>query len=303
MAGTLRVDEIYSSTGTISLPPGQGLDLSDCKSSLSLPRGTTAQEGTPVASGLRFDTDAGEIKSYGQSWDRFEKTQSRILDRFPKAGLILYMDAADLDSYPLSGSRWYDLSGNNNTGIFGGSPTYNEEFDGYFNFNGSSDISRSASVTPNNDDFTIGFIYQLTGTGGRGGLFERKPSVPYNGFSLGQGGDGSWGFTVSGTSDFVNSIQMSFQYPTVNTWYFDVGVYSNGNTVTGYRNGYIVNSSTGASQGNLSTQGARTDLLIANRDNITALPCNVAMVFCYKRALNDVEIFTLYDIFKDRFGI
>ena len=83
----------------------------------------------------------------------------------------------------------------------------------YLNFDGSNDKVDCGSVTPDTGDFTVEFIYQLTGNGGRGGLFERKAGSPYNGFSLGQGGSGIWAFDVSGTSDFSTGVIPSMDLP------------------------------------------------------------------------------------------
>ena len=215
--------------------------------------------------------------------------------------LVLCLDAANSKSYPGSGTTWTDLSGNGNNGTLVNGVGYNSGNLGSLVFDGSNDSGDVGSITPNIGDFTVGFIYQLTGAGGRGGLFERKPSLPYNGFSLGQGGVGRWEATISGTSNFNDSVSVNFTYPSLNTWYYDIVVYSSGNTLTNYRNGTFVSSSTGASQGNLSTQGTRTNFLIANRDNIISLPCKVALVNCYNRALSAAEIQQNYNATKSRY--
>ena len=173
----------------------------------------------------------------------------------------------------------------------------------YLDFDGTDDKADCGSITPDTGDFTIEFIFQLTGNGGRGGLFERKASSPYNGFSLGQGGSANWAFTVSGTSSFSNNLQSTWTYPTLNVWYHDVAVYSGGNTITIYRNGSFVASTTGTSQGNLSTQGARTNFLIANRDNLTSLPCKVGVVRVYNKALSAAEIKSNFNQLRGRFGL
>jgi hypothetical protein len=173
----------------------------------------------------------------------------------------------------------------------------------YLEFDGSNDKADCGSVTPDTGDFTVEFIYQLTGNGGRGGLFERKAGSPYNGFSLGQGGSGNWGFVVSGTSNFSagSYLNLTWTYPTLNTWYHDVGVYSGGNSISIYRNGSLVSSTSGTSQGNLSTQGTRTNFLIANRDNSTSLPCKVGLVRVYNTALSAAEILQNYNTTKGRY--
>ena len=218
-------------------------------------------------------------------------------------GLILCLDAADRKSYSGSGSSWADRSGQGNNGTLTNDYTFNSGFGGNMVFDGTDDKAYCGSVTPNTGDFTIEFLFQLTGAGGRGGIFERRAGSPYNGFGLGQGGANNWAFTVSGTSDFNNRISAVWTYPTLNVWYHDIAVYSGGNTVTAYRNGVYIDSDTGSSQGDLSTQGTRTDLLIANRDNQNSLPCKVALARVYNRALTASEVLQNYNATKGRFGI
>ena len=61
-------------------------------------------------------------------------------------GLVLCLDAADRNSYPGSGSTWYDLSGNGNNGTLSNSPTYSTASGGIFDFNG--DANRVDALNP-----------------------------------------------------------------------------------------------------------------------------------------------------------
>lgn len=45
-------------------------------------------------------------------------------------GLVFYLDAANLKSYPGTGNTWFDLSGNNNNGTLTNGPTYNSANNG-----------------------------------------------------------------------------------------------------------------------------------------------------------------------------
>jgi hypothetical protein len=110
MARELKVSELSSPTGVISIAPGQAFDCSSSKSSIKLPVGTESQQGTPSGSGLRFDLDKKEITSYGQSWNKFKNKVERDFDKIVKAGLVLHLDASNVDSYPAAGNIWYDLS-------------------------------------------------------------------------------------------------------------------------------------------------------------------------------------------------
>lgn len=54
-------------------------------------------------------------------------------------GLVLYLDAANIKSYPGIGSTWYDLSGNGNNGTLVNGPTYNSNNKGSISFDGVND--------------------------------------------------------------------------------------------------------------------------------------------------------------------
>jgi hypothetical protein len=144
----------------------------------------------------------------------------------------------------------------------------------------------------------------LTGSTGRGGVFERQGAIPYNGFTLGQGAPAHWAFTVSGTSDAgSNQLAAYWTYPTLNTWYHDVGVYSGGDTITIYRNGAFAGSDSGVNQGNLSTQGTRGNFLIANRDNLSRLPCKIGLVRVFNKALTAQQVKENFNQQRNRFKI
>ena len=51
-------------------------------------------------------------------------------------GLVLYLDAANLKSYPSSGTTWNDLSGNDNNASMVNTPTYSNLKNGAFTFDG-----------------------------------------------------------------------------------------------------------------------------------------------------------------------
>jgi len=74
-------------------------------------------------------------------------------DNIVKSGLVLYLDATISDSYPGTGTVWYDLSGNgNNFNIV--ATAFNKTNQGYMDFNGSygcaknsTDLSISGNIT------------------------------------------------------------------------------------------------------------------------------------------------------------
>jgi len=53
-------------------------------------------------------------------------------------GLILALDASDRNSYPGTGTSWFDMSGNGNTGTLVNSPTFSTSNGGVLVFDGNS---------------------------------------------------------------------------------------------------------------------------------------------------------------------
>jgi len=68
-------------------------------------------------------------------------------------GLLVHLDAANSNSYPGSGTTWFDLSGNGRNATINGSPTFTN---GYFDITSDSTyISLSNSgLVPRTNDFT-----------------------------------------------------------------------------------------------------------------------------------------------------
>jgi hypothetical protein len=60
-------------------------------------------------------------------------------------GLVLALDAADINSYPGTGTTWYDVSGNDRNYTFGSGISWNSA--GYFNCNGTGVFTGPASNT------------------------------------------------------------------------------------------------------------------------------------------------------------
>jgi hypothetical protein len=54
-------------------------------------------------------------------------------------GLVLYLDAGITNSYPGSGTTWFDLSGNSNNGTLTNGPSFSTLNGGYISFDGSND--------------------------------------------------------------------------------------------------------------------------------------------------------------------
>ena len=83
-------------------------------------------------------------------------------------GLVLYLDAANTKSYPGSGTTWYDLSGNNNTGTLTNGPTFSAGNMGSIVFDGVDDIVtvNNASNLNSTSEMTICCFFNIASFGG-----------------------------------------------------------------------------------------------------------------------------------------
>ena len=214
-------------------------------------------------------------------------------------GLVFAVDAGSTRSYAGSGTTVNNLISSTTATLTNGTG-FSTSNGGLWTFDGTDDyIQVNTTTTPATGAFTIEFIYQISNIGGRGGMFERNPSSPYNGVTLGQGGANNWCFSVNNGSQ---NVTYCATYPTTNTWYHDVGVYDGVNTVTFYRNGVLLGTTTGSTLGNLDTGGTRDDLRIFRRDsNSGVIGGKVANFRTYNIALTAAEVLQNYNAQKSRF--
>jgi hypothetical protein len=220
-----------------------------------------------------------------------------------KDDLVLMLDAANPKSYPGSGTSWNDLSGNSEDFTLYNSPTFSTDNNGILSFDGTNDYAEAntAKVIPDTGEFSVVFAFALTGTGGRGGVFERKTTSPYNGFSFGQGGPDNWASSIIGPGD---SLSVSFTYPTTNVFRIDVVTYNGSTSAKAYSNGSLVDSDTSSAVGDLSVDGTRQNLNIARRDASSAeLPCKIGCIQVYNKELSADEVLQNYNALKGRFGL
>lgn len=308
MAGTLKVDEIYSSTGTISIPPGHGLDLSDCQSSLILPRGTELQQGTPESSGMRFDLDSGEFKSYGQSWNRFKnKTYSNIIE----SNLLINYDPSNINSFPnLQSPKLYNLKGSQNSGTISNA-TYSSFGGGSMFYDGNSSITGGSVFV--GDQYTIEFVFYSTAvenyrnpvdmnyttysgiSGNVGPRFEQYSSYA----GLTNAGVWIWSGVTTANDPYNLSTYFSIS---PNTWYHMAFVMDNG-SVTTYQNNVQIGSAVSSPNGYVTTFGdvrlGRGFVLDPGR----WFKGNIAIFRLYRRNLSADELTVNFNYTKDRFGI
>jgi hypothetical protein len=218
-------------------------------------------------------------------------------------GLVFNVDAANVKSYPGSGTTWRDLSRGDNNGTLVNGPTYNTANGGSIVFDGVDDFVGSFTSLNLLNNITVScwfsFINIPSGTSYRGivGDWDTVNNTR------------SWLLTKFNTNNtisfFLNSTGISSNNININSTtlivpnvkYYASGVY-NGNTMSIYVNGVLENSTNYSSN---IFQG--TLLRLGNFSNTNFSNSNIYQTSIYNRALSAQEILQNYNTTKTRFGL
>jgi len=210
-------------------------------------------------------------------------------------GLVLALDAADVSSYPGSGTTWTDLSGQGNNGTLDNSVTFTSNNGGGFSFDGTDEIISLPKIITTND-FTICQFISYTSDTGEGWTFEQ-----YN-YGAGRlilntvliGGSNKFRFFIGGNAFNSSTTLVSGQK------YFICcvrigsigGIYINGNLdATGGLNSNSVDNTTSAIGG---SRAFSLDKQFIGDIYTTSV---------YNRALTASEIQQNFNALRGRFGI
>jgi hypothetical protein len=212
-------------------------------------------------------------------------------------GLVLALDAADRNSYPGSGTTWFDVSGNNNHGTLTNSPAFSTSGSGCISFDGVDDfvtMNSSTSLTTTTPTLII------TCTNNSGTI-------------LAKGGYGShWNYGLTGVTSTTfkarnNNADLTSPSFSSSTSAFNIyAMVWNGSAVLFYRNGIYGGSvSTNYSPSAQNSLFLRIGCAWNNNtsQNVEFYSGNIASVQIYNRALSATEIQQNYNATKSRFNL
>lgn len=200
------------------------------------------------------------------------------------------LDAADINSYPRSGTVWYDLSGKSNHGTLSGGPTYSSNVGGVVKFAAGVSYGNIPSLNLSVGTSTImGVCRYAGGTRGRiingngnNWLMGHWSATTENYYAEG------WVSTSSGdgANDQVFRIYAATGDTVGDTW----AIWVNGNIR--FRN-------------NGGTQGPNGLSLacVGNTPSIEPSDCEIGLILAYNRVLTDNEIKLNMDNLRVRFGL
>jgi hypothetical protein len=213
-------------------------------------------------------------------------------------GLILDLDAAKFDSYPKTGTRWYDITWSTSGGTLTNGPVFNSNNGSFFSFDGVDDLVNLGNQSFNTVTFDL-WVNIQTFTGNRAILSKGSQA-------LGSGSTfAAWILTAtntvrnrfynfSGGSGFVTTANLS-----ANTWYNLTWTYDNSN-VRLYTNSSL--TETAALVGPLIVTN-NTNLIIASDFYTQSAEMRSSGFKMYNRALTQSEITQNYNAVKGRFGL
>ena len=225
-------------------------------------------------------------------------------NQIPRAGLKLWLDVGNYDSYVGTGTTWSDISGNNCDATLGNTNILN----GHMDFDGTSDYVEITDTTFGDTlagDITTALsivCWAETDTSLSGEtVLCRKENQWQLGFdgntqvrNLIRTSGGTTGWTAS-NDDNHNGI-------TTNKWYMWSFTW-NGSTLTNYQNTDSIGTHTVT--GTLATAYHTNHVFVGAQTPGTGLEWNggLDILFIYNVALSSSQIHQIYNVYRGRFDV
>ena len=220
-----------------------------------------------------------------------------ITEPIVKDGLIFRVDAGNSNSYPGSGTTWFDLSPNANNGTLTNGPTFNSDNKGSIVFDGSNDYVDfgNSSVFDVGNNITIVSWFRV----GSVSVYQpiiAKVKTSTNGWEFANS-SGRLRVTLRGTTnvDLLSAVSSL----SLNNWYMGAFSY-NGTTTRLYINETQVNSSSSGSP----TMNSDIALRIGTRTTAANYyNGRISVGYMYNRQLTADEISQNFNALRYRYGI
>jgi len=213
-------------------------------------------------------------------------------------GLVLALDAANKISYPGSGTSWYDLSNNVNTGTLTNGPTFSNDRGGCIVFDGIDDYVNipynASTISFPNNNATICVWFKTSTVGDGYGALVTQRSSSDSGFQ-------TYTFSNKFYADGGGTAGVtSTALVTAGTINFGCAVYDRTNSLLKlYINGIY--------DSQVSYTGEIQDTYPIRLGNSAfgdgPYPGNIYSAYVYNRVLTAAEVLQNYNDTKTRFGI
>ena len=221
------------------------------------------------------------------------------------SGCVLSLDAADIFSYPRTGTTWKDLSGNNNNGTLTNGPTFNAGNGGHIVLDGVDDWINLPTSGFGLSSFSIEFWIKFNATGNDGYWWAIADSSGGNpelrlSFTTSNKLKYIW---YDSSAYIINSFSQATL--TVGTWYHITNTTQN-NDYKFYINSVIDSSFTGTTYngGTLACHSIGTYNLNGTSPGYGGyISMGLGSYKFYNRVLSSSEVSQNYNAVKSRFGL
>jgi hypothetical protein len=222
-------------------------------------------------------------------------------------GAVLNLDAGALDSYPQTGTTWFDLTTNANNGTLTNGPTFSSQFGGTISFDSSDDFVSVGNLGSGFSTFTVEIWFKSDSVSNYRNPIDCNWLVFPGGWSnvgprLEQDSLGRLGWVVGSATDSVDyvGIDVTFGLSATPVHYAAI-TKTNSNTFLSYYNGNYVTSVTFA-----AWPGSMSSINIGRGFNTSSerwFLGNIPVVRIYNRALSSTEISQNFNSQRSRFGV
>jgi hypothetical protein len=233
-------------------------------------------------------------------------------------GLVLALDAADRNSYPTTGTTWFDLAGSNNGTLTNG-PTYNSANGGSIVFDGTNDYTAMTGNTFGYSPGTTGelsletWVYvtgpfstylpeNITAIGGiiSQGIFNNTTGW---GLGITRVGTGSFQYEFQTRNVSVTTITTTANF-TTGSWNHVVGSFTRNDFSRIYLNGNLAGSASSAPFNGVTLTPNINDAAIGRAGGGNYyMGGRVAICRLYNRPLSADEIQQNFNALRGRFRI
>ena len=226
-----------------------------------------------------------ELANRSNSWPIFNVT----------SGLILNLDASNANSYPGSGTTWYDLSGNNKNGTLTNGPTFSSANGGSIVYDGVDDSVICSLVTSDANNVTMEAWFKATTLPGSLILYNGNSATSGYGFT--HGACGATSTTLYVFFGGLNCNVVSYAGMTTNVWYQAVYTRTTTPSILNilYING-ISRSTNNSSNPNAAPAGSTSI-------GTQGYQGNISIARIYNRALSANEVLQNFNAARARFGL
>ena len=228
----------------------------------------------------------------------------------PTSGLTLCLDAFNKDSYPLTGSSWFNLVGTN-SGSLVNSPTFTTSSGANsgittFSLNGTSQYidfgNENAGIASGSSAVTLTSWIRPTKFVSFDGIVCRAGALsPYGGWQLNLNSSNQLDFAVNVGGTWQSYLTKGGTTSALlgNQWYHVAGVFD-GATMKTYSNGSLLGSV--VQTGSISYAASLSNLFVG-RNQSSYFGGNISTVNIYNRALSASEVAQEYNATRGRFDI